>query len=146
MRSAQLATEETMPQACEGISVLDFGSGFAPSVATMIMADNGAEVIEVEPPGGDPLRSMPAWRMWNRGKKSVVLDLNSESGCESARRLVHEVDVVLENGITGSMDDKGLGYNDLSKINPGLVYCSITAFGSKGAYKDFPSYDSVVEA
>lgn len=135
-----------MPQACEGISVLDFGSGFAPSVATMIMADNGAEVIEVEPPGGDPLRSMPAWRMWNRGKKSVVLDLNSESGCESARRLVHEVDVVLENGITGSMDDKGLGYNDLSKINPGLVYCSITAFGSKGAYKDFPSYDSVVEA
>ena len=76
-----------MPPVCEGITVVDFGSGFAPSVASMILADNGADVIEIEPPGGDPLRSMPAWRMWNRGKKSVALNLESGEGRDAARRL-----------------------------------------------------------
>ena len=135
-----------MPPVCEGVTVVDFGSGFAPSVASMILADNGAEVIEVEPPGGDPLRSMPAWRMWNRGKKSVVLDLETGEGRDAARRLAAGADVVIENAITGVMDGLGLGYGDLSTANPGLVYCSITAFGSKGAYKGYPAYDGVVEA
>ena len=135
-----------MPPVCEGITVVDFGSGFAPSVASMILADNGAEVIEIEPPGGDPLRSMPAWRMWNRGKKSVALNLESGEGRDAARRLTQAADVVIENAITGVMDGLGLGYDDLSKANPGLVYCSITAFGSKGAYKGYPAYDGVVEA
>ena len=112
----------------------------------MILADNGAEVIEIEPPGGDPLRSMPAWRMWNRGKKSVALNLESGQGRDAARRLTQAADVVIENAITGVMDGLGLGYDDLSKANPGLVYCSITAFGSKGAYKGYPAYDGVVEA
>ena len=135
-----------MPPVCEGITVVDFGSGFAPSVASMILADNGADVIEIEPPGGDPLRSMPAWRMWNRGKKSVALNLESGEGRDAARRLTQAADVVIENAITGVMDGLGLGYDDLSKANPGLVYCSITAFGSKGAYKGYPAYDGVVEA
>ncbi len=135
-----------MPPVCEGITVVDFGSGFAPSVASMILADNGAEVIEIESPGGDPLRSMPAWRMWNRGKKSVALNLESGEGRDAARRLTQAADVVIENAITGVMDGLGLGYDDLSKANPGLVYCSITAFGSKGAYKGYPAYDGVVEA
>ena len=135
-----------MPPVCEGVTVVDFGSGFAPSVASMILADNGAEVIEIEPPGGDPLRSMPAWRMWNRGKKSVALNLESGEGRDAARRLTQAADVVIENAITGVMDGLDLGYDDLSKANPGLVYCSITAFGSKGAYKGYPAYDGVVEA
>ena len=84
--------------------------------------------------------------MWNRGKKSVALNLESGEGREAARRLTQAADVVIENAITGVMDGLGLGYDDLSKANPGLVYCSITAFGSKGAYKGYPAYDGVVEA
>ncbi len=81
----------------DGIRVIDFGTGLAPSLATMLLADNGADVIKVEPPGGDPLRATPAWRMWNRGKRSVVLDIRSDEGRDAAVELMGSADVVLQN-------------------------------------------------
>ena len=69
----------------DGVRVLDFSQGMAGSMATMLMADNGAEVIKVEPPSGDPFRHEPAWLMWNRSKQSVVLDLSEGEGRETAR-------------------------------------------------------------
>ena len=106
---------------CEGITVLDLGRGFATSLATMVLADNGAEVVKIEPPGGDPQRSAPAWLMWNRGKKSVVLDLESTEGRAQAFRLAGSADVLLEDFVTGAADEMGLGYEALEEVNPRLV-------------------------
>ena len=119
----------------EEIRVLDFGMGFAPSLATMILADNGAEIIKVEPPGGDSQRSEPAWLMWNRGKKSVVLDLEQMADRNVARELARGVDVVVESFLPGRAEQLGIGYEVLSETNPGLLYCSLSAFGSSGAYR-----------
>ena len=130
----------------EGIRVLDFTQGFSGSLATMILADNGAEVVKVEPPGGDPSRDEAAWLMWNRGKQSVVLDLAASDGQSSATKLAHTVDVVIENFGPGVAERLGIGYHKLGEINPGLVYCSITALGSKGAFADLPVDEGMTEA
>ncbi len=130
----------------EGLKVMDFSQGMAGSLATMILADNGAEVVKVEPPDGDPYRWMPAWVMWNRGKKSAVIDLDTATGRETALGLARHVDVVLESFIPGMADRMGIGYDALSESNPGLVYCSITGLGSKGAYKHLPAYEGIVQA
>ena len=135
-----------MPTILEGVKVLDFSEGMSGSLATMIMADYGAEVIKVEPSGGDRYRSVPAWLMWNRGKKSVVLDLESADGRGAAQQLAQQVDVVIENFQPGHADRLGIGYDDLARLNPGLVYCSITALGSKGAYRSLKPYDAILQA
>ena len=85
-----------MTQALEGITVLDFTQGMAGSVATMTLSDFGAEVIKIEPPQGDPYRAFPPSLLWNRGKKSVVLDLNDSNALEQARKLAERADVVIE--------------------------------------------------
>ena len=131
---------------CEGITVLDLGRGFATSLATMILADNGAEVVKIEPPGGDAQRSAPAWLMWNRGKKSVVLDLESAEGRAQAFRLAGSADVLLEDFVTGAAGEMGLGYEALKDVNPRLLYCSVTALGPVGDYRDLPAYEGLVEA
>ena len=131
---------------CDGITVLDFSQGMAGSMATMVLGDNGAEVIKVEPPGGDPGRSIPAWLMWNRGKKSIVLDPNTEGDREVIYGLARHADVLVESFRPGSADRMGIGFDRLASVNPQLVYCSITAMGSKGAYKNMAPYDAVVEA
>lgn len=130
----------------EGIRVLDLTEGMAGSMASMILADNGAEVIKVERPGGDPYRSQAAWVMWNRGKRSVVLDLNTPAGKEAAQQLAQQVDVLIENFAVGAADRLGLGYDTLSRLNPRLIYCSITGFGSQGRYRNFKPYNSIIEA
>ena len=86
-----------MAQVFDGITVLDFTSGRAGGVATMVMSDFGAEVIKVEPPGGERFRSSPGSIQWNRGKKSVVLDLKTQKGRDSARELAPLADVVVES-------------------------------------------------
>jgi crotonobetainyl-CoA:carnitine CoA-transferase CaiB-like acyl-CoA transferase len=130
----------------EGIRVLDFTQGFSGSLATMMLADNGAEVIKVEPPGGDPSRVEAAWLMWNRGKQSVVLDLATPEGQSSAASLAQTVDVVIENFGPGVAERLGVGHKKLSESNPGLVYCSITALGTKGAFADLPVDEGMAEA
>jgi crotonobetainyl-CoA:carnitine CoA-transferase CaiB-like acyl-CoA transferase len=135
-----------MPAICEGIRVVDFGENHATTLAGMFLADNGAEVIRVEPPGGDPRRVDAAWVMLNRGKKSVILDLATPQGREDAQRLAAGADVLIEDRITGTMDSLGLGYDALRKANPQLVYASVTAFGAKGPDRDLPAREGIVQA
>lgn len=135
-----------MPQLLENIVVLDFSSGWAGSVASMILSDFGAEVIKVEPPEGDPYRAFPQSLLWNRGKKSVTIDLKTAEGRESARRLMMQADVVLESFRPGEADTLGVGYDAVSTERPDLVYCSITAFGPKGPYAQYKAYEGIVAA
>jgi crotonobetainyl-CoA:carnitine CoA-transferase CaiB-like acyl-CoA transferase len=135
-----------MTQPLDNLVVLDFSSGRAGSVATMVLSDFGAEVIKVEPPEGDPYRVFPQALLWNRGKKSVNFDLKSAEGKESVRRLMMHADVVVESFRPGEADALGIGYDDVSAQRPDIVYCSITAFGPKGPYAQYKAYDAVVAA
>ena len=131
---------------CAGLTVLDFSLGMPGAISALVMADYGAEVIKVEPPGGDPYRFQPAWRSWNRGKKGVVLDLSSPQGREQAMQLAGEADVLIESFRPGDMADWGLAYDDLSPRCPRLIYCSITGFGQKGPLRRVRGYEGVVAA
>ena len=135
-----------MAQVFDGITVLDFSRGMAGSIATMVMSDFGAEVIKVEPPSGDPFRDFPGAVQWNRGKKSVILDLKTAEGQDSVRRLAQQADVVVENFRPGVTDRLGIDYESLISVRPDLVYCSLTGFGPKGPYAHFKGYEAVVSA
>ena len=129
-----------------GLTVLDFSLGMPGSLCTLVMADYGAEVIKVEPPGGDPFRFQPAWISWNRGKKGIVLDLATGEGREQASRLAAAADVLVESFLPGDMAGWGLSYDALSQLYPGLVYCSITGFGQHGPLRRVKGYEGVVAA
>jgi formyl-CoA transferase len=139
----------------EGVRVADFSRVLAGPLATMTLADLGADVVKVERPGtGDDTRHWgPPWHEHgssyfasvNRSKRSIALDLRDAGDLAVARRLADEADVVVENFLTGTMDRLGLGYETVTATNPGLVYCSITGFGS-GPGGELPGYDFVVQA
>ena len=126
--------------------MLDFSLGMPGSIATMIMSDFGAEVIKVEPPGGDPFRDWPGAVQWNRGKKSVILDLKTSEGRSKAQHLSRQCDVVVENFRPGATERLGIDYETLSAGRPDLVYCSLTGFGPKGPYARYKGYEGVVAA
>jgi formyl-CoA transferase len=139
-----------MAGALEGIRVVEFANYVSGPYAGMLLGDFGAEVIKVEAPdGGDPFRGWgrveysPTFGSVNRNKKSVVLDLKSAAGLAAARALVRTADVLIENFRSGTMERLGLGYDEVSRDNPGLVWCSITGFGSSGPYASRPGYDTV---
>jgi crotonobetainyl-CoA:carnitine CoA-transferase CaiB-like acyl-CoA transferase len=143
------------PGALDGVRVADFSRVLAAPYATMLLADLGAEVIKVErPDGGDETRAWgPPWSdgestyflSVNRNKTSRVMDLRTEDGRREALELVDSCDVVFENFRAGTMERFGLGYEQLSQRDPGLVYCSVTGFGPhEGA--DLPGYDLVAQA
>jgi len=121
--------------ACRGLFVLDFGQGMAGSMPGMILADHGAEVVKVEPTGGDPSRREPGFLMWNRGKKSVTLDLGRAQGRRHAVELASRADVVIESFRPGVADRLGVGAASLRSQNPGLVYCSISGLGTAAGYE-----------
>jgi crotonobetainyl-CoA:carnitine CoA-transferase CaiB-like acyl-CoA transferase len=131
---------------CTGLTVLDFSVGMPGALCTLVMADYGAEVIKVEPPGGDPFRFQPAWISWNRGKKGIVLDLSTTAGREHALQLAGAADVLVESFRPGDMADWGLAYDTLSHLYPRLVYCSITGFGQQGPLRRVKGYEGVVAA
>jgi crotonobetainyl-CoA:carnitine CoA-transferase CaiB-like acyl-CoA transferase len=142
--------------ALDGIRVIDFSRVLAGPLATMVFADLGAEVIKVErPEGGDDTRQWGPpydeagvatyFLSVNRGKRSVALDLRGDEGAEEARRLVAGADVVVENFRPGVMERLGFGHERLREANPGLVYCSLTGFGS-GEGAALPGYDLLVQA
>ncbi|WP_425564028.1 CaiB/BaiF CoA transferase family protein [Nonomuraea longicatena] len=144
-----------MDGALSGLLVADFGRVLAGPYATMLMADLGADVIKIERPGsGDDTRSWGPphangtatyFLGVNRNKRSIALDLRDPSDLEVAKALVARADVLVENFKPGTMDRLGLGYPAMRALNPALVYCSVTGFGSgKGA--DLPGYDLVVQA
>ena len=130
----------------DGVRVLDLARGLAGSLAGVYLSDQGAEVIKVEPPGGDPTRTLSASRVWNRGKKSVVLDLKDAAGRDAFERLATTADVLLESFRPGTMDRLGLGYDNLHPRQPRLIYCSITGYGRHGPSRNRPAYDALVQA
>jgi crotonobetainyl-CoA:carnitine CoA-transferase CaiB-like acyl-CoA transferase len=134
----------------EGVKVVDLSVFLPGPYLTMALADHGAEVIKVEQPGeGDPGRhigpsdgpSTVFFRNANRGKKSVVLDLKSDRGRDTLLRLCDSADVFVESFRPGVMARLGLDYDTLAARNPRLVYCSISAFGQDGPYRDLPAHD-----
>ena len=131
---------------CNGLTVLDFSIGMPGALCTLVMADYGAEVIKVEPPGGDPFRFQSAWISWNRGKKGIVLDLATVEGREQAIQLIGEADVLVESFRPGDMAQWGLSYDALAQLYPRLVYCSITGFGQEGPLRRVKGYEGVVAA
>jgi formyl-CoA transferase len=144
---------ESAKQPLSGIRVLELGSFITAPLAGMMLADLGADVIKIERPGGgDPFRAFagglysPHFRAYNRSKKSVSLDITSPAGKEVLIRLIEQSDVLVENFRPGWMDAAGLSYENLSKHNPRLIYCSITGFGPDGPYRTRPSYDTVGQA
>lgn len=139
----------------EGIRVLDFTRVLSGPSAALALADLGAEVLKIEPPGGgDETRSFPPFRdgeshyyiSINRGKKSIVVDLKTEQGIALARDLAAKSDVLLENYRPGVMDRLGLSYKVLAEDNPGLIYCAISGFGMDGPLHNRPSFDIVLQA
>lgn len=137
-----------------GLKVIDL-SWFLPGpYLTMALADQGAEVIKIEPPEGDPGRHIAPmdertsvfFRNLNRGKKSVVIDLKSDDGREALLRLCDSADVLVESFRVGVAERLGVGYDAVSARNPGIVYCSISAFGQHGAYEGRVAHDLALEA
>ncbi len=152
-----------MQRPLSGIRALGLEQYMAGPYCTMLLADAGAEVIKVERPGkGDPRRGIPpfarrgdtkkaaGYMAYNRNKKSLAVDLRSPAGLEIVRRLAASSDVVVENLRPGSMEKAGLGYDDLSKLNPRLIYAMISGFGRlpgyESAYARRPAFDIVAEA
>jgi formyl-CoA transferase len=142
-----------MVAALDGIRVVEFANYVSGPYAGMLLGDFGAEVIKVEAPdGGDPFRGWgrveysPTFGSVNRNKKSIVLDLKSADGVAAARALVRTADVLIENFRIGTMERLGLGYDEVARDNPGLVWCSITGFGSSGPYASRPGYDTIGQA
>ncbi len=129
-----------------GLVVLDLSTSLASAFTTLLFADFGAEVIQVERPGGSRLRQMAAWPFWLRGKKSITLDLHDPADVEVARSLANGSDVVVEAFGAGAAERLGLGYDVLRASNPGLVYTSITGFGHRGPFAHLKAYEAVVMA
>ena len=138
-----------------GCKILDLTWVYSGPYATSLLLDLGAEVIKVEGPRfGDHTRTFPPFKNGdsgyfyaiNRGKQSIALNLKSDEGKALFRQLVQKVDVVTENFVPGVMDRMGLGYEELKKINPRLIYGSIHGFGTWGPYADWPGVDPVAQA
>ncbi len=144
-----MAEPQTAPQALDGVRVLEL-AGAEGEYCGKLLADFGAEVIKVEPPGGSPSRNEPPFKdhrpgpdrslpflYFNANKKSVTADLGTEAGRDRVRRLARTADVVVESAVPGTLPAMGLGYADLRPANPRLVYASVTAFGQTGPYSGY---------
>lgn len=150
-----MTTERAWAGPLQDVRVLDLTRVLAGPSASLALADLGAEVIKVEPPGaGDETRTFPPFREGeshyylaiNRGKKSIVVDLKTEEGLQLVKDLAAKCDILIENYRPGVMDRLGLSYDTLSELNPGLIYCSISGFGQDGPLRDRPSFDIVLQA
>ena len=138
----------------QGIRIVDLTRILSGPFCTLLLADMGAEVIKVEPPGGDPLRAQGviveglSWYFaaFNRNKRSVVLNLRSAAGREALRRLIATADVVVDNFRPGVMADLGLDWPQLSALRPGTIHTSVTGFGERGPYADRPAFDFIAQA
>lgn len=138
----------------QGLKVIELGQLIAGPFAGKFFAEFGADVIKIEPPGGDPLRKWRKvhrgtslwWYVQNRNKKSVTVDLRRPEGQEVVRRIAAEADVVIENFRPGTLEKWGLGYERLSSANPGLVMLRLSGFGQTGPYRDQPGFGAIGES
>jgi len=144
-----------MSAALAGLRVLDLTQHLAGPYCAMLLADQGADVIRIEKPGrGDDARQMPPFvggesspfMLWNRNKRSVVLDLKMSEGVELLEKLAANADVLIENFRPGTMARLGVGYAQLSARNPRLIYCSISGFGQSGPYRERGGFDLMIQA
>jgi crotonobetainyl-CoA:carnitine CoA-transferase CaiB-like acyl-CoA transferase len=138
--------EPVLEPVLQGLTVLDLAEGSAGPVATMLLADHGAEVVKVERPGGDPFRASAAYTVWNRSKRSVVLDLRDADDRSRFDALATTADVVIDSFAPRVADELGYDPAALRVANPRLVTCSITAYGREGAWRDRPGWDLLVQA
>ena len=144
-----------MPGALEGLRVLDLTQHLSGPYCAMVLADQGADVIKIEKPGkGDDAREMPPFvggegapfMLWNRNKRSVVLDLKTAEGVATFDKLAAGADVLIENFRPGTVDRMGVGYARLAALNPRLIYCSISGFGQSGPYRSRGGFDLMIQA
>jgi crotonobetainyl-CoA:carnitine CoA-transferase CaiB-like acyl-CoA transferase len=143
-----------MPGALEGVRVLEFASMVAGPVAAMMLADQGADVIKVEPPRGDLMRHFAFGRnglsasflSCNRNKRSIAIDLKAPEGLKVVHKLIATADVLIHNFRPGAADRIGLGERAVREIRPNIVYVSITGFGESGPYAQQRAYDPVIQA
>ncbi|MCL4675981.1 MAG: CoA transferase, partial [Pararhodobacter sp.] len=143
-------------QALSGLVIADFSHVVAGPLATHFLALNGAEVIKIEPPQGDPLRNYtlnpderglaPAFGGINIGKTSVVLDLKTEAGRAEAEAIIARADVVVENFRPGVMARLGLGAEEMTAKHPQLIWCSISGFGQSGPLADVAAMDQIIQS
>ena len=155
MASSGNAPGSTAPQILAGVRVLELGQLIAGPFCGKILGDFGADVVKIEPPGkGDPLRNWRLikdgtsvwWQVQSRNKRSVAVDLRKPEGQEILRRLVAGADVLIENFRPGTLEDWGVGWDELSRINPGLVMLRISGYGQTGPYRDQPGFGAIGEA
>lgn len=138
-----------------GITVLDLSQHLSGPYATQILADLGARVVKVEPPSGDPTRTIGPhfhdgvsayFLAVNRNKESVCIDLKRDEGRAALLQMARRCDVVVENFRPGTLERLGIGFDVLKAVNPSVVLCSITGFGQDGPYRDRPAFDIIVQA
>ncbi|MFA6242475.1 MAG: CaiB/BaiF CoA-transferase family protein [Candidatus Hydrogenedentales bacterium] len=139
-----------MADALAGIKVIDCTRLLPGGLCTMLLGDLGADVVKIEEPGrGDYIRTMPPFAesesymhlVLNRNKRSVTLNLKTEAGCDVLREMVRHADIIVEGNRPGVMDRLGVGYENLSQVNPGIIYCAITGYGQDGPYANMPGHD-----
>ncbi len=130
----------------DGLTVLDLSRAVAGPIATMLLADHGARVTRIEPPGGDPWRELSGYRVWNRGKRSAVLDLKRAEDRQCLIDLARAADILVESFRPGVTERLGIDYPTLHAVNPRLIYCSITGYGRGNRHSGRPGYDALVAA
>ena len=143
------------PGALNGLKVVEMGQLIAGPFAGKTLGDFGADVIKIEAPGGgDPLRNWRLikdgtsvwWQVQSRNKRSIALDLRSKDGQDIAKKLIQEADVLIENFRPGTLEGWGMSYDELAKLNPGLIMLRISGYGQTGPYRDLPGFGSIGEA
>lgn len=132
--------------ALDGVKILDLSWGIAGPLGVMLLAEQGADVIKVEPPGGDPFRAYSGYAVWNRSRRSVTVDLKSPAGLAAFHQLVDDADVLVETFRPGVTDRLGIGYEDLHARNPRLVYCSCPGYPEGHRLAQRPGYDALIQA
>ena len=136
----------TAAGALNGVRILDLSWGIAGPLGVMLLAEQGADVIKVEPPGGDPFRAYSGYSVWNRSRRSVTVDLKQPAGLEAMLQLVDDADVLVETFRPGVTDRLGIGFDALHARNERLVYCSCPGYPEGHRLAGRPGYDALVQA
>src|SRR5438093_6557656 len=135
-----------MPGALDGVRIVDLSWGIAGPLGVLLLAEHGADVVKVEPPGGDPFRAYDGYRCWNRSRRSVVLDLETEGGRDDLLRLVASADAVVESFRPGVLDRLGIGQATMRVTNPRAVVVSCPPYPAGHRLASRPGYDALVQA
>jgi crotonobetainyl-CoA:carnitine CoA-transferase CaiB-like acyl-CoA transferase len=135
-----------MPGALDGVRILDLSWGIAGPLGVLLLAEQGADVVKVEPPGGDPFRAYDGARVWNRSRRSITVDLRADGGREVFRRLAATADVVVESFRPGVADRLGIGHAALRDECPRLIHVSCPAYPAGHRLAGRPGYDALVQA